>query len=64
LLEGFDTRSFDFTPKHVYEKLVAEHGFPLSDNRVRLTLQAHGRVTPAPRRGKHRRKRPRHRWLG
>jgi transposase len=33
MLERFHTRSF---------------GFPLSYNWVRLTLQAHGRVTPAP----------------
>jgi hypothetical protein len=59
LLELFDTRYFDFTPKHFHEKLVAEHGITRSYNWVRLTLQAHGRVTPAPRRGKHRRKRPR-----
>jgi transposase len=50
LLELFDTRYFDFTPKHFHEKLVAEHGCMRSYNWVRLTLQAHGRVTPAPRR--------------
>jgi transposase len=59
LLELFDSRYFDFTPKHFHEKLVAEHGITRSYNWVRLTLQAHGRVSPAPRRGKHRRKRPR-----
>ena len=52
LLELFDTRYFDFTPKHFHEKLVAEHGITRSYNWVRLTLQAHGRVTPAPRRGR------------
>src|SRR5512132_2713162 len=50
LLELFDTRYFDFTPKHFHEKLVAGHGITRSYNWVRLTLQAHGRVTPAPRR--------------
>jgi transposase len=59
LLMLFDTRYFDFTPKHFHEKLVAEHDCMRSYNWVRLTLQAHGRVTPAPRRGAHRRKRPR-----
>src|SRR5512133_564241 len=59
LLELFDTRYFDFTPKHFHEKLVAGHGITRSYNWVRLTLQAHGRVMPAPRRGAHRRKRPR-----
>ena len=34
-------------------------GITRSYNWVRWTLQAHGRVTPAPRRGAHRRKRPR-----
>ena len=62
LLELFDTRYFDFTPKHprtVIRGLVAEHGITRSYNWVRLTLQAHRRVSPAPRRGAHRRKRPR-----
>lgn len=59
VLALFDTHYFDFTPKHFHEKLVSGHGFTLSYNWVRLTLQAHGRVTPAPRRGAHRRKRPR-----
>src|SRR5512144_645750 len=59
VLALFDTHYFDFTPKHFHEKLVSGHGFTLSYNWVRLTLQAHGRVTPAPQRGAHRRKRPR-----
>jgi hypothetical protein len=47
LLELFDTRYFDFTPKHprtVIRGLVAEHGCMRSYNWVRLTLQAHGRM--------------------
>lgn len=64
ILTLFDTRYFDFTPKHFHEKLVAEHGCTRSYNWVRLTLQAHGRVTPAPRRGAHRRKRPRRPMAG
>ena len=59
VLELFDTRYGDFTAKHFWEKLVAEHGFPRSYNWLRLTLQARGRIKPAPRRGAHRRKRPR-----
>ena len=55
----FDTRYFDFTAKHSWDKLVSEHGFERSYNWVRLTLQAHGRTAKAPRRGAHRRKRPR-----
>ena len=58
-LELFDTRYWDFTAKHFWEKLVADHGFRRSYNWVRLTLQAPGRMKPAPRRGAHRRKRPR-----
>ena len=44
VLELFDTRYWDFTPKHFWEKLVAEHGVRRSYNWVRLTLQAHGRI--------------------
>lgn len=59
VLELFDTRYWDFTPKHFHEKLVAEHGFTHSYNWLRLTLQARGRMRKAPRRGAHRRKRAR-----
>ena len=58
VLELFDTRYWDFTAKHFHEKLVADHGFKRSYNWLRLSLQAHGR-SAAPRRGAHRRKRPR-----
>lgn len=59
VLELFDTRYWDFTASHFWEKLVSEHGFTRSYNWVRLTLQAHRRKRAAPRRGAHRRKRPR-----
>jgi transposase len=59
VLELFDTRYWDFTAKHFHEKLVTEHGFTRSYNWLRLTLQAQGRKRRAPRRGAHRRKRPR-----
>jgi transposase len=59
ILDLFDTRYFDFTAKHFFDKLVSEHGFTRSYNWLRLTLQTHGRKRPAPRRGAHRRKRPR-----
>ena len=59
VLELFDTRYWDFTAKHFHEKLVEEHGLARSYNWVRLSLQSHGRRRPAPRRGAHRRKRPR-----
>ena len=64
MLELFDTRYWDYTPKHFHEKLVAHHGFTKSYNWVRLTLQRHGRVQPAPRRGAHRRKRARRPMVG
>jgi len=64
VLELFDTRYFDFTAKHFWDKLVAEHGFRRSYNWLRLTLQARGRIKPAARRGAHRRKRPRRPMAG
>lgn len=64
VLELFETRYWDFTVKHFHEKLVSEHDFARSYNWVRLTLQTHGRVKPAPRRGAHRRKRPRRPMAG
>ena len=59
VLALFDTRYWDFTARHFHEKLVSEHDCARSYNWVRLTLQAHGRMRAAPRRGAHRRKRPR-----
>ena len=59
VLALFDTRYFDFTAKHFFDKLVSEHGFERSYNWLRLTLQARGRMAKAPRRGAHRRRRPR-----
>ncbi|MCP4244409.1 MAG: ISNCY family transposase [bacterium] len=64
LLRLFDTKYWDFTAKHLRDKLVAEHEFKRSYNWVRVTLQAHGRIAPAPRRGAHRRKRPRRPLVG
>ena len=64
VLALFDTHYWDFTARHFWEKLVADHGFKRSYNWVRLTLQARGRVRPAPRRGAHRRKRPRRPVVG
>jgi transposase len=64
VLALFDTHYWDFTAKHFWEKLEREHDFKRSYNWVRLMLQAHGRVRPAPRRGAHRRKRPRRPVVG
>jgi transposase len=59
VLDLFDTRYRGFTAKHFWDKLVSDHDFEHSYNWVRLTLQAHGLTHKAPRRGAHRRKRPR-----
>ena len=64
LLDLFDPRYWDFTAQHFWEKLTSEHGMTRSYNWVRLTLQAHGRIQPAARRGAHRRKRPRRPMAG
>jgi transposase len=48
-----------FTAKHFHEKLVERHGYRLGYTVTRQALQAAGLVKRAPRRGAHRRKRPR-----
>ena len=48
MLDLFDTRYRDYTPKHFHEKPIAHHGFTRSYNWLRLSLQSHGRVQPAP----------------
>ena len=64
VLELFDTQYFDYTPKHLHEKLEANHDFKHSYNWLRLTLQRNGRIKPAARRGAHRRKRERRAMAG
>lgn len=68
----------DHTVKHFHEELTRRHGYKLGYTVTRLSLQAAGLVKPAPKRGKHRKKRPRrpmvgmllfqdgstHRWIG
>lgn len=53
-----------FTVKHFHEKLVKRHGYKLGYTVTRLSLQRAGLVRPAPRRGAHRRKRPRRPMAG
>ena len=48
-----------FTAKHFHEKLTESHGYRLGYTVTRLALQAVGLVRKAPRRGAHRRRRPR-----
>ena len=64
MLTLFDSKYRDYSPRHFNEKLVTQHGFTRSYNWVRLTLQSHGRIPSAPRRGAHRRKRPRRPMVG
>lgn len=49
----------DFTVKHFHEELRRRHNYMLGYTVTRLALQSSGLVTPARRRGKHRRKRQR-----
>jgi transposase len=48
-----------FTAKHFHEHLQARHGYRLGYTVTRLALQEAGLVKRSPRRGAHRRKRPR-----
>jgi hypothetical protein len=48
-----------FTIKHFHEKLAKRHDSKLGDTTTRIDLQKTGTVRPAPRRGAHRRQRPR-----
>jgi len=50
---------FDFNVQHFHQKLRFEHGIELSYTWVKQTLQAAGLVKKAPKRGCHRRRRPR-----
>lgn len=53
-----------FTVKHFHEKLAKRHGYKLGYTVTRLALQSAGLVRPSPRRGAHRRKRPRRAMVG
>lgn len=55
----YETRYTGWTVKHFHEHWHAEHGGTRSYTWTKKTLQAAGRVTRAPRRGAHRKKRPR-----
>jgi transposase len=48
-----------FTAKHFHEHLVARHGFHWGYTWTKTFLHGQGLLPPAPRRGAHRRKRPR-----
>lgn len=53
-----------FAIRHFHDKLRQRHGYRLGYTTTRLWLQRAGLVTPAPRRGVHRRKRPRRPMIG
>jgi transposase len=53
-----------FTVRHFHDKLRQRHGYKLGYTTTRLWLQKAGLVTPAPRRGAHRRRRPRRPMAG
>ena len=55
----YATRYTGWTVKHFHERWHAEHGGTRSYSWTKKTLQARGHVTRAPRRGAHRKKRPR-----
>ena len=55
----YETRYTGWTVKHFHERWHAEHGGTRSYTWTKKTLQAAGQVTRAPRRGAHRKKRPR-----
>jgi transposase len=53
-----------FTAKHFHEHLVRDHGFNWGYGWTKTFLQKRGLIAPAPRRGAHRRKRPRRPMVG
>jgi transposase len=55
----YETRYTGWTVKHFHERWYAEHGGRRSYTWTKKTLQAAGQVVRAPRRGAHRKKRPR-----
>ena len=55
----YETRYTGWTVKHFHERWQADHGGARSYSWAKKTLQAAGHVARAPRRGAHRKKRPR-----
>lgn len=60
----FRERYAGFTAKHFHEHLVRDHGFRWGYSWTRNYLQDRGYLARAPRRGAHRRKRPRRPLVG
>ena len=59
MLTLYETRYTGWTVKHFHERWQQEHGGTRSYSWTKKTLQAAGHVARAPRRGAHRKKRPR-----
>ena len=59
VLEQYRTRHTGWMVKHFHDHLCAHHGFAWSYTWTKTTLQRAGLVSKAPRRGAHRRRRPR-----
>jgi len=59
MLTLYETRYTGWTVKHFHERWQTEHGGTRSYSWTKKTLQAAGQVVRAPRRGGHRKKRPR-----
>jgi transposase len=57
--ELYRTRYLGFTAKHFHEHLVRDHGFGWGYTWTKMFLHGEGLLRAAPRRGAHRRKRPR-----
>jgi transposase len=57
--ELYRTRYRGFTAKHFHERLIGVHGFNWGYTWTKTFLHGQGLLAPAPRRGAHRRKRPR-----
>ena len=64
VLEQYRTRHRGWTVKHFHDHLRARHGFALSYSWTKAALQRAGLVSRAPRRGAHRRRRPRKPCVG
>lgn len=59
MVTWYETRYTGWTVKHFHERWQQEHGGTRSYTWTKKTLQAAGQVARAPRRGVHRKKRPR-----
>ena len=64
VLEQYRSRHMGWTVKHFHDHLRARHGFTLSYSWTKAALQHAGLVSRAPRRGAHRRRRPRKPCVG